>query len=434
MQSADILQAKRQLSGAERSRDQGQDQWKSRLSGNNQLSFEQQTFPAGGRDNNSNRTSNSSGTFTQLTPTGTSLEVSAQKFWEIQNPLFSALDRRYSAKITQDIFRNAFGKTQRAQSKQAGIDYEVAELVYRQSLVQTCETAFNIYSDAFIQQEIVELLHKQYKDAQKALKVSRKLYKDKLINKIDKLNSESDFINVQLQYEQAQQRLLNTKLQIQAFLKDRPALNFQLFDPSGFLNLPKVDVTNKTLSQVIIEKRVKSQEFGVEQARADRWTDVQVGVEVGERFGRLNVGGPLLNYEEEYLTANISFGFDLINNTEDATLRNAITVKNNLVIQNQVTEKTQQNLLTSLTSMDALLKEQVKSSEQQVKLLKEKMDIAFTQMQKARIDFQTYLLHRNAYLNQKQNYLRLKQDLWKNQFSLQKEFAHTSPLLCEVKS
>ena len=432
--NGDVLRAQRVLSSAQQNKVQQSDQWKSRLTASPELSFEKQKFDSASRNDNSNRTSNLSGQLTQMMPTGTRLEVNAQKYLETQNPLFSSLDRSYSAKLTQDLVRNSFGKTQSAQKDKAIMDYDVAELEFRQSLVNSCESAFNLYADAFIQQEIVDLLKSQYVGAKKAVAISRRLFKDRLINRIDKLSSESDFIDTQLQVQQAEQQLANNKRRIQAFLGQPMPANFQLFDPSSFVQQNKSLPNSETLSEIIIKKRVKSQEMDVDRARSDRWTDVELGLEVGERFGRLSFSGPLINYNEEFLKASVTVGLDIINNTENADLKNAIYVRNSLERENDILTRTQRSKIDSLTAMDSLLEEQVKSSESQVKMLKEKMDIAFTQMKRAKLDFQNYLLHRNAFLNQKRNYLNLKKDLWLNKFSLQKEFAHSLPQLCEVKS
>ena len=160
----------------------------------------------------------------------------------------------------------------------------------------------------------------------------------------------------------------------------------------------------------------------------------RTGVEAGESFGRLTFNGPTASFQEQYLKANVSFGFDLVNNTENADLKNALYQKNSLVKEEVTLQKTQKNRINGLTAMNDLLKQQVISSEKQVKLLEEKMKIAFVQMKRAKLDFQNYLLHRNAYLNQQRTFLNLKKDLWLNQFAIQKEFAHQSPGLCEVSS
>ncbi len=430
--SSEILNAQRSLAQAKRSNIQSKDQWKSRLTATPQLSFETQKFDSNLRDDNSNRTSNLVGQFTQEAPTGTRLELNAQKYIETQNPLFSSLDRSYSAKITQDLFRNAFGQTQSAVREKAELDYAVAELEYRQSLVNTCENAFKLYSETYIQQEITDLLMSQLKDAKKALRVSRQLFNDRLINKIDKLTSENDYIDTELQVKEAEQKLLNSKLQIQAFLQSNQGLDYSLKDPSRYVQNKEMNPQAETISEIILKKKTLSQEFDVDRARYDRRTDVQLGVEVGERFGRLSFNGPPLNYNEEYLRATIEFGFDVNNNTEDADLKNAIYQKNSLAKEIDVLNRTQKSKITGLVALNSLLKTQVKSSETQVKILNEKMKIAFGRMERAQMDFQNYLLHRNAYLNQKRNYLQLKKDLWLNQFAIQKEFAHTMTNLCKT--
>jgi outer membrane protein TolC len=432
--SSESLAARRQLSMAERQRVQQTDLWQSRLTASENLAFESQNFEGGGRPDTNFRTNNITGRLTQNFPTGTVFEVTGQKFIEAQNPLFNAIDRRYSASLTQDLLKNSFGKSQRAQADQGENDYAVAELQYRQAIVNSCEEAFQLYTETFIQQEVVALLEKQLKDAQKALKISRQLFRDRLINKVDQLTSESDFIDTRLQVEQAQQQLINRKRQIQAFFNHAPVGDFVLQDPSTFLKASLVSSQGPTLTEVILQRRVASQDLAVEKARSDRWTDLQLGLEAGETFGRLAFNGPLVNYNEQFLRANLSVGFDLVNNTENANLKNAIYQKNSLEKEKSTLARTQRTKIDGLTAMNDLLHQQLKSSQKQAALLKEKMQIAFNQMKRARLDFQNYLLHRNAYLSQKRNNLDLQKDLWLNQLALQKEFAHQAPELCEVSS
>lgn len=432
--SASMMTAEQTLARAENFKNANSDYWQSRFEARPELGFLERKFETGTNPDISNRTQNLTGTYTQTMPSGTSLQLNGQKFLEIQNPLFSSIDRSMSATITQDLVRNAFGKTQRARANKAKTDFDVAQMEYRQSSVNSCEEAFNLYTDTYIQQKIVDLLKTQLKDARKARSVARQNFNDRLINKIDKLSSESDFIRVELQTEQAALLLENNKRQILAFAPHSESFQFQLNDPSKYLSSLSDNKKQQTLNELIADSRLTSQEFDVERSRSDRWTDVQLGLELGERVGRRFSGTGFDKFNEDYLTATVTFGFDLINKTEDADLKNAIQQKNALEVQKATTRKTQKSIVDNLYASNTLLKQQVKNSEIQVKLLKEKMDIAFIQMKRAKLDFENYLLHRNAFIQQKINFLNLKKDLMLNQFAIQKEFAHIHPQFCEVNS
>ena len=172
--SRQALSAEQNLARSLNTRTQSTDQWKSRLTATPQLGFTERQFESGGGSDISNRSQSITGKFSQSLPTGTNLEVNAQKFIENQNPLFQSIDRSYSLKVSQDLIKNSFGRSQRALRRKADLDYQVAKLNYRQSKVQSCEEAFNLYSDTFIQQEITQLLQSQLKDARKAQKISRR--------------------------------------------------------------------------------------------------------------------------------------------------------------------------------------------------------------------------------------------------------------------
>jgi outer membrane protein TolC len=431
--SSRALDAEQAYSRAENQLQSQTDLWQSRFTATPQIEFLDRSFSAA--PDVGFRAQDISATFTQSMPTGTNIELSGQKFIEVQNPLVSSVDRRYSARITQDLFRNAFGRTQRAQQNRALTDFELAQLQLRQARVESCNEAFELYTETYIQQEIAQLMQTQLKDAEEALSIARRLHRDRLVNEIDKLSSESDFLNTQLQTQQALQRLENNRRQIQAFIDHPIPADFKLTDPRVFLTrLRGVPENRPTLNELLIQHRLESQEFEVERARTDRWADVRLGLEAGETVGRFGFTGTLLDFNDVFLRATLTVGLDLINRTEDAELKNAIQIKNNFAKQKLVTEKTQKSLVENLKALNRLLQAQVVTSEKQVQLLKEKAKVAFEQMGRARLDFENYLLHRNAYLDRKINDLNLKKDYWLNQFSLQREYAHESPEFCEVRS
>lgn len=428
--SPEAMEVRRQVVDAQNANAQQTDLWKSRLDINPSLSFEEQKFDTNLRPDNSNRTSQVQGTLTQQMPSGTELQVSAQKYIEVQNPLFSSLDRQYSAKVNQDLFKNAFGASQKAQKEKAEIDLKNNLLRARQSLVNTCDQAFQLYTDTYRQQEELNLLTAQLKDARKALGISRDLFKSKLITSIDKLSSESDFINRELDYKRAQQQFEYNRMQMAAFTKQN---DFQLVSPDQYLQRFQASLSEPTLNEVIVKNEIQSQDLQVDKLASDRRTDVKLGLEVGERVGRLALGGPLIGYNEQFLRANLNIGFDLINNTEDSALRSAIANRNNWEVSQKSLQTNQKVRVSNLQQLVELLEEQITNHKKQSTLLEKKMNLAFQRMKRAKIDFETYLLHRNSYLSQKQKLFQIQVDYWRNKFNLIKEYAHNQPQFCKAK-
>lgn len=428
------LKARQKLSLAEKLKDQNTDFWQSRLIANPQMNFLDRRFVSGNQPDIYNRSQSIAGSFWQSFPTGTSLEVRGQKFLEVQNPLLSALDHSRSAKISQDLIRNSFGLSQRVGIDKARVDFHIAGLEYRQALVSACQEAFNLYTETYIQQEILLLFKSQLNDAKKIDRLYRRLYRNRLINKINKISSQSDFINTRLQVEMEEQKLLNNKRRMEVYLSESAGPGFQLQTPSSFLKAFPDSEGERTLTETLVTQQLTSWDFEVERRRSDRWTDMQLSLEVGDRTGRLGFGGRLSVFNENYLLASLKMSFDLINQSEDADLRNAIKNKNALFRQKKITEKIQKTRIQNLLATGKLIKGQVARQKEQIRLLKEKMALAFGQMKKARLDFEQYLLHKNAYLNQKKNFLNLQKDLWLNQFEVQKEFSHIRPQFCETPS
>lgn len=425
------LNAHRQWLDAKNLKEQRSDLWKSRLEATPEMNFLERKFDSGAQPDVSNRSQNINASLRQDLPTGTSLLFSGQKFLEIQNPLFSSLDRSYSAKLTQDLVRNSFGLRQRAELDRAETALELAELQYRQALLSSCEEGFKLYTETFSQQENVQLLREQLREAEKAQKISQQLYRDRLIQKMDQLSSQSDFINTQIQTDSAEQKLFNDKQVMLSYLIQKQDGQDTLISPEKQLPPLLQNTNTPTLYEQILRLQTLSQEKAVDIARTDRWTDLKLGVEAGERFGRFGFSGPLLNYNENYLQATLTVGFDLINRTEDSALRTAIEQHNSLQKQQQFAEPNQRSKVKALLANDHLMKTQIELSEQQVRLLKDKMDLASDRMKRARLDFENYLLHRNSYLNQKMNLITLRKNFWLNRFALIKEWGDPVPVFCK---
>jgi outer membrane protein TolC len=432
--SSKILSAQQGVAQAEFQKIRQTDNWKGQLNINPELNFETRVTEVVPTQTVSNRAQKMSASYTQSAPSGTSLTLSGVEFVEKSNPLVSSLDSVYSAKITQDLVRNSFGRTQRSQAKKAKTDYHVAMMDYRQSEVNSCQDAFTLYADTYIQQEKWAVLAEQMRDARKAQKLTKRLYRDRLIHKVDFLASESDFLQTKTQMDQAQQLLLNNKRQMMAYFSNNDISQINLSDPSHFLGALPTPQNTLTFTEKMAQEKLKSQEFEVDRAKSDRWTDVQLGLEAGQRKGRLSFSNTLTPFNEDYLYASLNVSFDIINNTENSALKSAIDVKNSLTIQNKIIGKTQRSLVNNLLENNDLLKQLVSTSERQVKILNQKANIAFQQMKRGKMDFQNYLIHRNAYRSQQINSLNLKKDLWLNHFSLKREFTNEQDSFCKGES
>lgn len=430
LKSPKIITAQQQISQAKFQRERQTDDWQSKLNISPELNFETRILDTVPVIKTPNRSQRIGASYTQSMPTGTSLEIKGQEFVEKSNPLLSSLDSTYSAKITQDLARNSLGRTQRSKRRKAATDFKVALMEYRQAEVNSCEDAFNLYADTYVQQEKWNVLSQQMKDALKAQRIAKQLYQDRLIHKVDLLSSESDYLSTKVQVDQAEQLLLNNKRQMSAYYPEETPSQMQLINPSNFLGSIPANNSGPTYNEKIVSEKLKSQEFEVDRARSDRWTDVQLGLEAGQRKGRLSSSGTLTPFTEDYLYASLNISFDIINKTETGALKNAIDIKNSLAIQNNILSKTQESLVKNLRETHRLLNQQVKTSEAQVKMLNEKANIAFQQMKRGKMDFQNYLIHRNAYRNQQINFLNLKKDLWLNHFSLKKAFINEKSHFC----
>ncbi|MCB0378445.1 MAG: TolC family protein [Bdellovibrionales bacterium] len=428
--SDNIIQAQRNLTLAENQLETKTDVWKSQLNLTPQVNFATRQLDTIPSITSSWRAKNISATYSQLMPTGTSFQLKGTEYIEKQNPLLSSLDSDYSAQLSQDLFKNSFGYSQRSQTKKAELDYKIAQIEFTMQTTKTCQEAFSTYVDAYIYQQRLAILKKQLQDAEKALKSNRRLHRNRLIQKVDLLSSESDFLQSQIQTQKAEQLFKNAARGLEIFLGEHKVS--QLLDPSPHLGQLPSDKDVKTLTEKIAHLRYQSQDHEVDRVRSDRWSEIQLGLQLGQRKGRLSTGSALEPFEEKYLNASLNFSFDIINKTEDSALQSALQIRNQFEVIKERVKVSQDSVVKNLLENQNIFSQQVETSKKRIQLLDQKAKLAFEQMQKARLDFENYLLHRNAFRNEQLNFLSYQKDLWMNHFALQGELISEEKAFCGV--
>ena len=431
-QSESVVQAKLNLSQAQAALDIGRDQYSAELVAKPKVEHQDRRIDGTSSSNTYTRATDVVGQYRQRLPTGTNINVSGQKFIEKSNLLLSAVDSDYSVSVTQDLYRNTMGLSQRRQAEKASLDYNIAEMEFRQANLLACEEAFSVYADAYIQQEMVAVLNKQLADAKKALDTSRRPHNSRLIHKVDLLSSESDYLNTKMNAARSKQLYENAKRQLAIYLQ--APVKKSLKAPKGFLGKAPKASGKDTLKQIIADKRVESQELEVSKVKSDNRPDVKLGIELGQREGRFSTGPSAAPFRDDYVNASLTFSLPLFNKTQNANLNLALETRNNLAVQKELVNRSQPTLISNLSFLQKLLSEQVKTSKKRIKLLNEKANIAFRQMKSGKMEFENYLLHRNAYRNEQVNYLQLQKDLWLNHFALKREFSSMDSPFCQGAS
>ncbi len=134
---------------------------------------------------------------TQTLPTGTSFEVSGTEYFIPYQTNLEAYDRSLTGSITQDLLRNFLGRNQKWIQKSAELKVLAEKNLLKFENLKICTQAVNTYLDLYQKQEQVKLYKQIETDSKKSLNLIKRLYRQRLINKIDFLSAQTDFIETQ---------------------------------------------------------------------------------------------------------------------------------------------------------------------------------------------------------------------------------------------
>jgi|GEM_PF-2827198 len=428
--STSSLQAQQNFAQATQQSQISQDVSTGELSAQPTLSHEKRVIPAIPSLNTYNRALDVQGTYTQDFSTGSQVQVRAQEFIEQSNPLFQAYDRSTSVGLNQDLYNNGFGYEQRRRRRQGKLQGLIAQLELRQAQVGVCEEAFNLYTDAYVQQQRWKILEAQLKDAGKALANSRRLFRQRLMNRVDLLSSESDYIQTKNDVDQALQVLKNGQQQIAIYIEGGMSADAHLESPANYLQTKAAPQDEDPLLIALAKNRVASSEIGIERAKSQARNNLDLGVELGHREGRRIGDAGFNRFTEDYVAANMKFSIPTFNKSNPANINFALKTQRNAILSKILAERTQLTQIKNLQALVKLFNSQVTSSEKRLKLLKEKEDLAYNRMKSGRLEFENYLLHRDAFRTHQINHLLLLKDLWTNRFLVLKESASANTPFC----
>lgn len=134
---------------------------------------------------------------TQTLPTGTSFEISETEYFIPYQTNLGAYDRSLTGSISQDLLRNFLGRNQKWIQKSAELKVLAEKTLLKFENLKICTQAVNKYLDLYQKQEQVKLYKQIETDSKKSLNLIKRLYRQRLINKIDFLSAQTDFIETQ---------------------------------------------------------------------------------------------------------------------------------------------------------------------------------------------------------------------------------------------
>lgn len=403
-----------------------------------------------------NRSTDIRGGYRQSFSSGTTVELRGQKFFEQSNPLFSAVDQDLSINLAQDLVRNSLGYGRRVQRQLGQAQRLQADEAFRQSELEVCSEAFDLYVNAYTLQQRTNLLRSLFADSQNSYNKLKGQQRQGLIHEVDALSSKNDFLNLQSQLLSAEQELVNGKNQLAIYLppsqmsalviptpeKQMPSMDQVLkeaqnspvlgppSDPSAVESSP----TSENLRLRAAQRQQQTGELNVTLQKQSTLPELTLNLTMGAREGRFAPGGVPTGFQENYLAASVDWRWPLFQKGASASYRTALAQLKNAKIQQSVLKQNLKVELENLLATEELLKKQLQLSQDQLKDLQRKARLALKQMNSGRIEYETYLLHKNAVRTLQLETLNLQGREWRNRFNIQRFLASMTSSFCSLKA
>ena len=370
----------------------------------------------------SERLNTLSGEINQELPYGLTARVEGLKNILPPNENVPSLDYQYSGALSIPLWRNAFGRLQKAEQSQAAAEARRAKLAFETRLIEECLNGFETYLDSFNQTERFRIAQEKLKVAQEALRISEISWKKKLIREIDILSARSNFLSSQIEWKLAEKEasvalsnlfittrsLLDAHYQKKDLKVEPPVLARQA--PS---NLPDLDSHPQLLSA---QAALENARYAWQSEQERRRPDVNLNVVAGSTQGR-TAGIRFFNFNEEFLRIFVDFRIP-VNRRDQAEVESAyqrsLSFEAEIPRLKKLLELQWQD---SKEQYDADL-DRLQWSEKSIGFHRQRLRRAQELLQSGRMPFDEFIRYNDSLFQEEERKISLHQDLLRNHLSL----------------
>lgn len=369
--------------------------------------------------------SNIEGKITQLLPTGSTLSLSGNKFYDDPNNALGGLDLEYNVFFEQALWQNAFGYGTRSLKKSARARIEEATYAENQALLDSCLNAAEVYLAAYLGQEKKLLSEELLNDSQKALSIARRGYDRRILRKIDFLNARSDFLqvkatnlNAKMNYEQTLSTLLTRVAKFN--VKTLPSLS----EPNTFfaqMQVPTVFDKEKIESLKRSLASIEADKHSYYAVKSQNRSKVNFGFNGGhsQRLSATGVSAGAFNQNDtDYVQVYLKLELPIVNRTQDGAIDASFYQWQISQVQNQRLEKDLRNQFKQLHVEIEKLESELKISQENQNIKKQQLKEAERLLKVGKINFDDYTNYRDSFFSEKENELDIKSSLWQNKTKL----------------
>ncbi len=352
------------------------------------------------------------GDYYQKTPLGLGLFLRGKKNLETNQSISGYEKQRLSAGIEVSLLKNRLGKTEAIQLNSQKAQRSISLINYNIEIENLCREVSYSFIDIYISQNM-KVLEEQISEASYSLfKSQKKLYKQKIISKLNFLSVEADYLasrvrsyESNLELSESSQKFLNF-LNLTSFEVIKPLENPSNIFSSILNQVNKIEAND--LQGDLLEAKISLQSFKLDEIKNSNKSDLKFILDVYNSKGLKATSLGFRDYSAQGLSYGASLNIPFFNRVKNKEFKSILLNKesNKKKLEQHKLNYQSKKLylkesLQKLSELMGLQKDLVKKNEQVYKsyYLKYKDGVE---------DFDSFLQYKNRYFTSAQETHRIE--------------------------
>jgi len=357
----------------------------------------------------------------QSLPTGTTLDFNFEKFFNDGSyPSLYFVENRSSARLTQSLWRNGFGFSDRMQLEAAEFLYKANTLKARIAGKQACLDGVSIFVDAWVSEQRFKLEENLLKDADRAEAAVKQAFQQGLLSRLAWSSARIDANRSKESWLIADQNKRNAFTKLKSFYESHMG---SLESPESFLlslNVPKLEAQD-TVGVQAANMEAQQAEKQYESVRSASRAKVDLFAEASRSEGNqrsvVNTGGSNLSnidigFREDVVKVGIGMDFSIFD--KEPSRDEAHAYKNKLLKEELMKRELRQVAQAIAIAIQKIqtLKERIKLLDERRTLASSQVPVAMARLLRGQMEYTDYLNYRDQFVRQSVDRLLAISELW----------------------
>jgi outer membrane protein TolC len=371
--------------------------------------------------------------FTQLLPTGTSLSIIKEEYIDTQynNDLPEFQKSKLSFRMEQSLYKNSFGSAYTKNAKAAEANYRQSEILYQQTVIDSCNSSTQIYLDTLLSQERLDLFTRHEKVLNRVFKYAGKAYKKSILKKIDYLSVKKEYLEAQLNQQASQIDYRSKTKNFWDYISEKNNKEQLVTIEPNFNFIKNVDHYLKKNNS--LKALLKEVEVTEEQAKAQKdlsRTDVVLYSEYSSADTRIGRGTHVS--DDNLFTIGLKFDIPIYNRGHSLSYKEKLYKSNLKKKEAEIALKSIKSRVIDIISIAEASKIKLNIYKDTLKVAREQISLGENLFKKGLIEYQELSSYISSSMKTQSNYLDTYSEFMKASINLNSLSGNTSEVCLGV--